>query len=99
MRQIAIWFACGLGCLGASAIDGPNAAHARPLYMTVFREVYPNRDDNRKCNVCHIGTDKRKRNEYGEAVKEALEGTNVKDKEAVKAALKKAEDKLPKPKK
>lgn len=75
-------------------------AQARPLYMKVFKEVHPNRnDDVTKCAICHVGTNKKNRNEYGRAVGEALGGKNVKDVETIKAALKKAEDKLPKPKK
>jgi len=72
---------------------------ARPRDQKVWREVYPGKDvSDAKCALCHVGERKSSHTEYGAAVKEALGAKNVMDDEAIKAALKKAEDKLPKTK-
>lgn len=75
------------------------SASARPLYYSTWQKDYAevakanNVTKEVKCNVCHIGTDRKKRNAYGKAIQDALEGkTNVKDKMAVHEALKKAEE-------
>ena len=70
------------------------SASARPGYMKAFTETYPNVSGaaTAKCNVCHAGTDKKMRNDYGKALGGALGAPNEKDIEKVKAALKKVEE-------
>jgi hypothetical protein len=69
-------------------------ADARPGYMKAFTETYPNVSGaaTAKCNVCHAGTDKKMRNDYGKALGGALGAPNEKDAEKIKAALKKVEE-------
>src|SRR5262249_2128465 len=40
-----------------------------------------------KCNTCHVGTTKKKRNDYGQALNTLLTKKDVKDKEKIKGAL------------
>ena len=70
------------------------SASARPGYMKAFTETYPNVSGatTAKCNVCHAGTDKKMRNDYGKAVGAAIGAKGEKDLEKVKAALKKVAD-------
>lgn len=70
------------------------SADARPGYMKAFTETYPNVTGaaTAKCNVCHAGTDKKMRNDYGKALGAALGEPNVKDADKVKAGLKKVEE-------
>jgi hypothetical protein len=70
-------------------------AHARPRYLLVFSDLYPKAEMTTRCAVCHVGESKTVRNEYGIAIEDALGSRNVRDIEIIKAALKKAEDKLP----
>lgn len=90
-------FAFGLASLLTSSAD------ARPTYFSLgvkdgkpgFVEMYPKVAEaasEKKCNVCHFGSKKSNRNDYGKAVGEALGGKDIKDIEKVKAALKKAEE-------
>jgi hypothetical protein len=62
----------------------------------VFKDFYSDRIETAKCAICHPVTKKTERSEYGTAVEEALGKKNVKDDDAIKKALKKAEGKLPK---
>ena len=77
-------------------IVGLESADARPKYLSVFKEFYPDRIETARCAICHPVTKKTERSEYGMAVEEALGKKNVKDDDAIKKALKKAEGKLPK---
>jgi hypothetical protein len=96
MQKLARGIAYGLGFVVIVGISRPQPSQAQPLYHKVFREVYPSRKTAAaKCAICHTGNDKTIRTEYGKAVEEALGAKNVKDVEAIKAALKKAEGKLP----
>ena len=79
------------------------SAEARPPYKGVYAELSPNDPVNpkrcRRCNVCHVPGDKRKklRNPYGKAIEKALPHPNVKDRKLVKKAIKSAEKFKPKP--
>ncbi|MDB5342637.1 MAG: hypothetical protein JWP89_1014 [Schlesneria sp.] len=96
LKRSITWLCCGVGFAATLLTRGPGRVEARPLYQKVWREVYPDKDvSNAKCAICHVGEKKTTRNEYGEAVKEALGTTNVKNEDAIKEALKKAEGKLP----
>lgn len=68
---------------------GDATAHARPQYSKAFAAEYPDFqvDKDSRCNVCHVGMDKKKRNDYGAAVGKALGAKNVKDAGAVKTGL------------
>lgn len=85
-----------VACMAGLFIPSLQQADARPKYLSVFKEYYPDRSETATCALCHPKTDKKSRTEYGIAVGEALEKRNVKDDEVIKKALKKAEGKLPK---
>ena len=66
---------------------------ARPKYKSVFTKQYPDVEKNNKieCTVCHAeGTDRKKRNNYGEALKKKITEKET-DEEKIKEALKKTE--------
>ncbi len=91
------------GCVAGLAIGFSTRVEARPNYKGAFEKQYPDvvknegKDGKLTCAVCHEGDDKKKRNNYGEAlaknitkmekdeakIKEAFEKT-AKEKSAVK---------------
>lgn len=93
-KRSITWLYCGIGFAAALLTRGTGSAEARPLYLKVWKDVSPDKDvSNAKCGLCHAGEKKTILNEYGEAVKEALGGKNVKIEDEIKEALKKAEGK------
>jgi len=91
---------CALVVAAVLVVATARRAQARPAYYNIWRQTYPAVDKANKvnsevkCNVCHVGTDRKKRNAYGKAITEALGGkTNLKpsNKKAIVAAFKKAE--------
>ena len=94
MLKFRTLMACGLG-FAHFLVNDPQEVQARTQYQKVFKEVYPAKEEITKCALCHIGEKKTNLDDYGKAVEEALGAKNVKDIEAIKAALKKAEGKLP----
>lgn len=69
-------------------------SHARPQFVNPMKEEYPALADQisqQKCGVCHFGSKKANRNDYGKAMAEALGEKNLKDVEKIKASLKKIE--------
>ena len=75
-----------------SLVQLSDQAHARPQYFKAFAAKYPDFkvDATAKCAYCHKGADKKMRNDYGAAVGKSLGAKNVKDPDAVGAALDKA---------
>jgi cytochrome c553 len=75
-----------------------DSVQARPKFVDVFKETYPNVADaaTAKCGICHAGTDKKMRNDYGAAVGGAIGEKNEKDLAKVKAALEKVAKENPK---
>lgn len=75
-----------------------DSAQARPKFVDVFKETYPSvtAAATAKCGICHAGTDKKMRNEYGAAVGGAIGEKNEKDLAKVKAALEKVAKDNPK---
>ena len=69
-----------------------NGAEARKQYMDAFKAKYTKVAENNKinCNVCHEGTKKSDRNDYGKALAKAA-GKNEKDSGKIDEALKKTE--------
>ena len=95
MLKTQQWIACGATLAAITLAYEPQNAEARPRYLKVFNEVYPDRAPPISCTLCHIGNDKTIRSEYGIAVEDALGARNVSDQDTIKAALKNAEAKLP----
>lgn len=68
----------------------PQQAEARPPFVGVFAKQYTNLIDTVKkvkCGVCHVGKDKKIRNEYGKALAKTIGKKNEKDKKKVMAAM------------
>jgi hypothetical protein len=70
-----------------------DVANARPQYCKAFIGHYTNVAEAgaAKCAICHVGSDKKMRNNYGDALDAALPGKNCKDDAAIKEALVKIE--------
>ena len=91
----------GLICVAVMAVlAGSQVAQARPKYNTEFWKMYEKEigplKDATKCGACHVGDDKKKRNDYGKAMGEAIVNKDVggstekggeKDVEKIKKAL------------
>src|SRR5262245_30426889 len=90
MKKLLVAFGTG-ACMFSLWLG---SADARPGYMKAFTETYPNVTGaaTAKCNVCHAGTDKKMRNDYGKALGAALGEPNVKDAAKITAGLKKVEE-------
>jgi hypothetical protein len=97
----------GLLVAGLLLATTAREADARPQYLRWWIEQYPDvakkneikpRAALKNCNVCHAGTSKATRNDYGKAIQKALGKRNVKDKDAFDEALKSvAKEKSPSP--
>ncbi|MBI1344660.1 hypothetical protein GC163_00075 [bacterium] len=95
MRKSATWMVCGVAVAGLILASSMRTAEARPDYLNkAFIPMYETTKaeaEKVKCGVCHYGTDKKNRNDYGKAMGEALGGKNIKDVEKLKEALTKIE--------
>lgn len=89
--------ACGLAVAVAWSVIGIESAQARPQYKVSFEQEYPEVSEKNgtegkvTCFVCHPEKDKKKRNNYGEALTKSLGKPNAKDKEEISKALVKTE--------
>ncbi len=81
--------------IAALSLLMPGRSEARPQYSEAFKAGYPNvtAAATTKCAVCHSPESKKVRNVYGKSLEAALGAKNVKDAEAISAALKAAETK------
>lgn len=92
MRK-TLW-SVGAVALAMSVMSAGQNVDARPGYAKVFKDTYGNlaeKADEAKCGVCHFGSKKTDRNDYGMAMTTALGVKNCKDDEKIKEALKKIE--------
>lgn len=82
-------------CLVAIAVATSNKAEARKEYMDGFKAQYADLAKKEKitCSACHPTSKKAERNNYGTALAKALDATKVKDKELIKKAIIKIEEK------
>jgi hypothetical protein len=95
MSRIAKWgsvVAVGTLVMGV-LFATQNAAQARPQYCKLFIGHYTEvkAAAEAKCAICHVGDDKKNRNNYGVALSKLVPEKNCKDEAAIKEALKKAE--------
>src|SRR3954467_4490542 len=76
------------GLLVAAILLAPSAGtvEARPPYKKAFEKKYP-KVKKADCNICHVGEEKKDRNDYGKAVGEALGATKVTDPKKIEKAL------------
>ena len=96
-RRICVFVAVISLSLLAPASD---SVSARPLYKSVWDEMYRERLPDRTkatCSICHPAKSKEDKNEYGKALAKELGGKNVKDRERIREALKKIEVLMPVP--
>ena len=86
-------FICASMFLAGSWLLTADVADARPAYCKTFIGHYTNVAEagTAKCAICHVGDDKKMRNNYGQALDAALPGKNCKDEAAIKEALVKIE--------
>ena len=84
----------GLVAMAAVAML-PGVASARPPYAGAFTKAYDVKPDSNlakaKCDLCHMGPDKKVRNIYGKDLEKALGKTGASPEE-VTVALKKIEE-------
>jgi len=94
---------CSVFCVAVLAVLATSQiAQARPKYNGEFWKLYEKEigklKDDTKCGACHVGNDKKKRNDYGEALGKAIVSEEVggdvekggeKDVEKIKKALEK----------
>lgn len=74
----------------------PSSAQSRPPYNAAFSEQYLQAGspmakalgDAKSCNVCHVGADRKKRNEFGTAFGKELK-KNANKPDAIQSALQK----------
>ena len=84
------------GCVAGLAIGFNTRVEARPNDQGAFEKQYTEvvkkegKDGKLTCAVCHEGDDKKKRNNYGEALTKNV-GKNEMDEAKIKEALEKTE--------
>jgi len=95
MKRIIYSLVC---LLFLSSTLAPAPATARPLYLSVFKQMYFSRLPQAKvaCAACHPSKSKRQRNHYGRILEEALGQKKVKDREHIRQAMKSIEHLFPK---
>jgi hypothetical protein len=99
MKKVVLAMAAAMVAVSVLAGVSLESASARPQYKMEFDKKYMadgsamNKALSGKsnCNVCHVGKDRKKRNDYGAALGKALGEKNVKDKEKIEEALGKVE--------
>lgn len=73
-------------------------AQARPQYLAQFSKQFPDvkEANTAKCNTCHVGKEKKDRNDFGKALaKELGKDAKTKDAKIIESALKKTADQAP----
>jgi hypothetical protein len=93
MKKLGLMLVCALCALAF----GVHSASAIPPFSAAFVKKYVDGNDNAafveaaktaKCNVCHVGKDKKEKNAYGKALDELLDKkADAKDEEKINAAL------------
>ncbi len=86
-------FVCGLGVLLACG-GTARPAWAIKQFQDEFKHLYVKEGsplaaevERVKCNVCHVGKDKKERNAYGKALDERLDKTDKDDKDKIRKML------------
>lgn len=82
------------GCVAGLVVGFGARVEARPNYKKIFDSTYEKvaKENKTKCNVCHDGDDKKKRNNYGEALLSAGKIAKMeKDEAKIKEAFTKTE--------
>jgi hypothetical protein len=96
-RPMTVWPGSLVFRDGEFHCSSPNTARmagARALYKSCYGEVFKkeiedSKDKEVNCAICHEGTDKKNRTDYGKELAKELGEKNVRDREKIKAALEK----------
>lgn len=97
-KAVVLMLAVAVASVASLAID-VQQAEAFPPFKKAFDEKYMAEgsplfaayEGKSNCNVCHLGTNKKKRNEYGEALDKLLSKDDMKQPEKIAEALTKVE--------
>jgi len=86
MKNVSLLVVCVAICAAAMTALGPSSARGIAPFKKEFDNKYVKKDPSTpaeksfasaagaaKCNVCHVGKDKKKRNAYGDALDELLD--------------------------
>lgn len=105
MTQAGVRIASGVMVAAVIVAVAAPTARAIPPFKKEFDAMYVKKDgsdtekefaaaaDKAKCNICHKGSDKKKRNGYGDALAERLDKkADEKDKEKIQKVLKEVEE-------
>ncbi|MEI6255831.1 MAG: hypothetical protein WCQ77_04205 [Planctomycetota bacterium] len=89
---MAVALACGSSAREAFAIkqffEEFKAIYVKPESVDPAEKVLATEVESAKCNVCHVGSSKKERNSYGEALAERLDKKeDAKNVEKIKKAL------------
>jgi hypothetical protein len=103
MGRLSLLLALIVGFGALASLSGRQAA-ARPPYNAEFKQKYLGEETNMakalgkdsSCNVCHVGTNKKKRNDYGAAFQKLLKKSGGQP--AIIEALEKVSKQRSKPK-
>lgn len=100
MKRMLVVVLALAGAVGVVTGTGQRAS-AMPPFNKEFQNKYVKKDSTdpiekqfaekvakvKQCNVCHEGTDKKKRNKYGQALAELITKKDVKDTKKIQEAL------------
>jgi hypothetical protein len=86
MKRVVCWSSLALIALALVVVKTPSAG-AYPAFRTEFDKRYMIEgtplftayEGKANCNVCHVGMDKKKRNDYGKALDKLLSKDDIKD--------------------
>ena len=98
MKRVVCLSSLAVVVLALVVLKAPSAG-AYPAFRTEFDKrymvegtpLYTAFEGKANCNVCHVGMDKKKRNDYGKALDKLLSKEDIKDPEKIQKALEKVE--------
>jgi len=96
MRKLCSWTVVYCTILAVGLLMA-TTVQARPNYLKWWIATYPDvaKKNNVakaiQCNLCHVGTNKKNRNDYGKAIVKALDGATKAKKSVLEDALKTVE--------
>lgn len=89
MKKFVLGTLAAIAVAGLMQVSAPEA-QARKQYADAFTAEYPDYKVEKKCNLCHVGKEKKNRNDYGKAAGKAIGAKNCKDPAVIKEGLEKA---------
>ena len=103
MKKFYLLAVCGLvaGSMLARVQLAFGTAHFKKEFDSLYVKAEPASEEEKnlaaavnkaKCNVCHVGTSKKNRNDYGKAINQFLTKKDIKDTDKIREALIKVAD-------